>query len=771
MIKFNVEYETLEDTIWEIFNFSLENDIISFLIKLYDKYNQEIELAYLKVPNMIVSSIFKQYKNNQQITFFIDKIRILEQIWERCGIGAAAAVQFSELLNNLINQPPILNVFANSYNPIKLATSLVKFLRALDNAVLSMRDELKVLEVRIVDLTVSIIDGIDSKSILRNWLFDDFDDELKVIDYLAQLDLIKILNLSKVSKVVELIWRGNYDGRKGGSLINEIKTATVGEAYRVLGVNLEDFLTVFSLDKNWGSFIFNSWKMTKILLVWTHQILFKRKSSEDIIFGKENKMKAPTFGFASYVGSIRLQFLIETIGLLIVTIVYIIYFSLWISKTVEMNDTYNRITSSVLPTDIDKYYSDLYSQGQDWFTYFKAWIVISVFTISFLIQDIMILLSYFVRRISIKALSPNVLLLILLDLVYAWFAIYLVIKFIFYYNIDRNLTRFEEKYYAMYLEIKTNSLEPMHCLSYIVWVLIFRFLYQQIYFGERGALVQIVIKMVAKIVNFLFIYFTIMLAFSLVGFGLFYDVTELSSLSSSFNTMFQSSLGGFDYTLFNNAINTSPLAGRIFLSIYLLVSSILLLNFLIAILNDTYTEYINNGRGLQAKEIIKLRAIYEHHDYYQCLVKAPNLINFYMIIFAPFVIIFKSSKLNRVILHIEFSIIHFCVLSGVLINKIITSPVFAIIAVYLKIGYMLKKYNGVGNTIVRLIDIIAIVLVSQIVTGILYFGNYIAIFGFAYNLNLIKIVEVNKKEYETINRIMDASIYKNVILDSIKAQK
>ena len=132
-----------------------------------------------------------------------------------------------------------------------------------------------------------------------------------------------------------------------------------------------------------------------------------------------------------------------------------------------MNDTYNRITSSVLPTDIDKYYSDLHSQGQDWFTYFKAWIVISVFTICFLIQDIMILLSYFVRRISIKALSPNVLMLILLDLVYAWFAIYLLIKFIFYYNIDRNSIRFEEKYYAMYLEIKTNNLEPIHCFCYI----------------------------------------------------------------------------------------------------------------------------------------------------------------------------------------------------------------------------------------------------------------------------------------------------------------
>ena len=205
-----------------------------------------------------------------------------------------------------------------------------------------------------------------------------------------------------------------------------------------------------------------------------------------------------------------------------------------------------------------------------------------------------------------------------------------------------------------------------------------------------------------KIINFLFIYFTIMLAFSLVGYGLFYDVAEFSTLSSSFKTMFQSSLGGFDYTIFKSAINTSPLIGRIFLSIYLLVSSIFLLDFLIAILNDTYAEYINNGEGLQAKEIIKLRAIYEHHDIYQCLVKAPNLINFYMLFLAPLVIILKSSTLNKVILHIEYSIIHFCVLSAVLINKIIISPVFTVLAVYLKIKYMLKNYRGVCNTTLKM---------------------------------------------------------------------
>ena len=83
-------------------------------------------------------------------------------------------------------------------------------------------------------------------------------------------------------------------------------------------------------------------------------------------------MKAPSFGFSAYIDSIRLQFLLETIGLLIVTVVYITYFVLWIIKSVDMNITYAKITASSSPTEINNYYTTLYSQGQDWFTYFRA---------------------------------------------------------------------------------------------------------------------------------------------------------------------------------------------------------------------------------------------------------------------------------------------------------------------------------------------------------------------------------------------------------------
>ena len=83
----------------------------------------------------------------------------------------------------------------------------------------------------------------------------------------------------------------------------------------------------------------------------------------------------------------------------------------------------------------------------------------------------------------------------------------------------------------------------------------------------------------------------------------------------------------------------------------------IILNFLIAILSDTYSEYINNGSGLQSKEMIKARILYEKNDSYQWLAKTLNVLNIYVLLLAPFVVIFKSKRLNKIILHIEFGTI------------------------------------------------------------------------------------------------------------------
>ena len=247
-----------------------------------------------------------------------------------------------------------------------------------------------------------------------------------------------------------------------------------------------------------------------------------------------------------------------------------------------------------------------------------------------------------------------------MDLVYSWLAVYWVIKFIYFYNIDRSLSRSEEKYYRMLLEIETNRLQPMHWFMYFIWVLTLRLFHYLIYFDEYGfgILIKIMIKMTIKVFRFLVLYFVIILIFSFVGYGLFYDVEDYSTLIKSYNTMFKSSLGGFDYSIYDNSTISSSTARRIYLSIYLLTSTIMLLNLLIALLNDTYTEYINNGSGLQSKEMIKVRVLYEQNDYYQWLALIHNLFNFYVLLLAPFVIILKSKRLNRIIILIEYNLIY-----------------------------------------------------------------------------------------------------------------
>ena len=128
-----LEFDNLEDVIWELVQFALEIDNIQFLRKLYETYTLEFELAYLKIPNMIIDSIVKQFQKNLQLTFFLDKIKILDKIWNFCGFSAAAAFQLSKLLRKLLKQPPSTNILSNWYNPIRLTIIIITLLRSINN--------------------------------------------------------------------------------------------------------------------------------------------------------------------------------------------------------------------------------------------------------------------------------------------------------------------------------------------------------------------------------------------------------------------------------------------------------------------------------------------------------------------------------------------------------------------------------------------------------------------------------------------------------------
>ena len=169
--------------------------------------------------------------------------------------------------------------------------------------------------------------------------------------------------------------------------------------------------------------------------------------------------------------------------------------------------------------------------------------------------------------------------------------------------------------------------------------------------------------------------------------------------------MYQSVFGGFDFAIYANSTLTTEYYGRIFMSLFLLGFAVLVMNFLIAILSEVYSNYTGIANALQMREITKLRAIYEPHKHFYCLVKAPILINFYMVIMAPFVILFKSEKLNNALILFHYSIVLIFFEIGLILNLIISLPILVVAFIFMKLTYILSKSKGALDALRRIVDL------------------------------------------------------------------
>ena len=237
--------------------------------------------------------------------------------------------------------------------------------------------------------------------------------------------------------------------------------------------------------------------------------------------------------------------------------------------------------------------------------------------------------------------------------------------------------------------------------------------------------------------------------------------------------MYQSVFGGFDYTIYANSTLTTEYYGRIFMSLFLLGFAVLVMNFLIAILSEVYSNFTGVANALQMREITKLRAIYEPHKHFYCLVKAPMLINFYMVIMAPLVILFKSEKLNNALILFQYSIILIFFEIGLIVNLTISLPIIVVTFIFMKLAYISSKSKGALDALRRIVDLIVLIFTIEVYIIILYTAAIISETKLLFKTNLIRIVGIYSKQYRYINKIMDGSIQNKdkASLDSVDNQK
>jgi len=104
---------------------------------------------------------------------------------------------------------------------------------------------------------------------------------------------------------------------------------------------------------------------------------------------------------------------------------------------------------------------------------------------------------------------------------------------------------------------------------------------------QHGIFVIVLLSMLRDVVNFMYIFCLVVWGFAIIFYGIFREMEVFSTFSSTLTTLFGCSLGKFHYGWFQE--HPSGL-GETLLTVYLIISTVILLNLLIAILTQTYEE-------------------------------------------------------------------------------------------------------------------------------------------------------------------------------------
>lgn len=107
---------------------------------------------------------------------------------------------------------------------------------------------------------------------------------------------------------------------------------------------------------------------------------------------------------------------------------------------------------------------------------------------------------------------------------------------------------------------------------------------------------KIVEKMLGDFLNFMILYFILIIMFAIVGSANFvYDLEQFSDLFASCLTVINTSIGSFSFEIFDipNAAgeNFLSLFGDLYTVVIVIIFKILILNFIIAILSNTYSLF------------------------------------------------------------------------------------------------------------------------------------------------------------------------------------
>lgn len=94
--------------------------------------------------------------------------------------------------------------------------------------------------------------------------------------------------------------------------------------------------------------------------------------------------------------------------------------------------------------------------------------------------------------------------------------------------------------------------------------------------------------------------------------------------------------------------------GYLYLAIFIILSTIVMLNLLIALLANIYDSVNKTSNSLYLNQMIKINHSISQHKTYSCLSYSYIPINLITTLLLPLILIFKSQKLNSILLLLSY---------------------------------------------------------------------------------------------------------------------
>ena len=238
-------------------------------------------------------------------------------------------------------------------------------------------------------------------------------------------------------------------------------------------------------------------------------------------------------------------------------------------------------------------------------------------------------------------------------------------------------------------------------LSIITVTIWLRFLLMLQLTRTFGPMLRIIISMFGEVLKFLVIWSVVLLCLTSVATLLFGELEAYSKFVDVSFISFDTGLGNYDLTAFET-LKMSELVGQVFLVIAVLINGVVLLNFIIAILADTYSKLSKQSLGIYYDGVIARIPVYEDDSRYGGLIVGLPPMNVLALFMAPFYCCIKDEnrlrKLNDRFTKVIFAPVALIITAFFVASNLVLLP-FAYLAALYKKAQLLREKNKLDTRI------------------------------------------------------------------------